>query len=338
MKESTKRIALWDNVKIFLIVAVIMGHSLGYFISEHMGCKGVYIFIYSFHMPAFIFVSGLFSKRTVNQNSIEKITPYILIYLFIKLISYFVNYINSGKYVSVNLLSESGMSWFCLSVFFMHLITMYTKKYRKGYILGISIVFSCLVGYCSGDADFLVGLRTVTFYPFFYLGYILEPDSIEQWLSDIKIRIIGGVVLVFALFIFVRYNARFDSVYDLFTGRHFYSDLPQYQILGGVFRLGTLMVSLAIIFMLISVMPRKRLIFSWVGQRTLPIYVFHGVCVFLIYNKLGMYRLPSLIPYGWQLMIIFISIAISLVCSNFVFNWLIKKIMGVEWKRVADIK
>lgn len=42
-----------DNIKSFLILCVVLGHML-----ELSGTGGWYRVIYSFHMPAFIFVSG----------------------------------------------------------------------------------------------------------------------------------------------------------------------------------------------------------------------------------------------------------------------------------------
>ena len=64
-----KRIALWDNLKLFLIFLVVLGHlTLQYFYSSQMFCT-VTMVIYTFHMPAFVFVSGLFSKKAINGET-----------------------------------------------------------------------------------------------------------------------------------------------------------------------------------------------------------------------------------------------------------------------------
>lgn len=46
-----------DNLKCFLILCVVIGHML-----ELVYAGGGYRIIYSFHMPAFIFVSGYFAR------------------------------------------------------------------------------------------------------------------------------------------------------------------------------------------------------------------------------------------------------------------------------------
>lgn len=332
MQEKSERIALWDNLKFLLIILVVMGHSLGNFMFQNDACKGVYIFIYFFHMPAFIFISGLFSKKTIKENKISKVTPYLLIYLLIKIISYLLQYGISGKYVPIDFLSESESPWFCLALFFMYIITMYTKRFRKGYVLTLALLLSCLAGYSAGNPDFLVWLRTVTFYPFFYLGYIWEPELIKERLCNIKFRVASVILLAAAFCLCVAYNNKFADAYNLFTGRHFYSELHGFQILGGVFRLGTFIVSLLLIFSLISIMPRGRFFFSGLGQRTLAVYVFHGPVIWLVYTWLGMKRLPDILPYGWQLMIPVISVLITLFCSNFLFHAFIGKILSDRWK------
>ena len=81
-----KRIEKWDVLKFVLIFTVVLGHIADYYAAESQVMQGLYMFIYTFHMPLFIFVSGLFSKRTVNEFRIDKIFGYIVVYLFLKLL------------------------------------------------------------------------------------------------------------------------------------------------------------------------------------------------------------------------------------------------------------
>ncbi len=50
MDSSRERIYLYDNLKFFLIFAVVLGHSLGDFLEGNNLFKSVFIFIYAFHM------------------------------------------------------------------------------------------------------------------------------------------------------------------------------------------------------------------------------------------------------------------------------------------------
>ncbi|MEI6580533.1 MAG: acyltransferase family protein, partial [Eubacteriales bacterium] len=67
-KNLSTRSAYWDNVKGILIFLVVLGHYLiAYYNSEKLNLAGVIVaVIYTFHMPAFIFVSGFFSR---SENS-----------------------------------------------------------------------------------------------------------------------------------------------------------------------------------------------------------------------------------------------------------------------------
>ena len=54
---------LWDNFKFFLIFCVVLGHYSGYYTDDIENMRRLFFFLYLFHMPAFIFVSGLSVKK-----------------------------------------------------------------------------------------------------------------------------------------------------------------------------------------------------------------------------------------------------------------------------------
>lgn len=64
---DNKRDAKWDNVKLILIILVVVGHVADYYMSKSTIMYIIRFYIYIFHMPAFLFVSGLFSKRVVRE-------------------------------------------------------------------------------------------------------------------------------------------------------------------------------------------------------------------------------------------------------------------------------
>lgn len=78
-----ERSLLFDNIKTVLIILVVLGHALEEISLEHeygiiRAC------IYSFHMPAFIFISGYFSVGGGAQTKVKKlllIVGYLISYL-----------------------------------------------------------------------------------------------------------------------------------------------------------------------------------------------------------------------------------------------------------------
>ena len=57
-----KRNAYFDNLKGILIFLVVLGHVLSSFAGEGSVARWLYLLIFSFHMPVFLFVSGYFAK------------------------------------------------------------------------------------------------------------------------------------------------------------------------------------------------------------------------------------------------------------------------------------
>ena len=65
---SEERIYYWDNLKCLLIFLVVVGHFLiPVYHDSGRSIEAVYFFIYLFHMPAFIFVSGFFAKSYLKK-------------------------------------------------------------------------------------------------------------------------------------------------------------------------------------------------------------------------------------------------------------------------------
>ena len=63
------RIALWDNLKFFLVTCVVIGHFADQFTDLSKIYDSIFLFIYSFHIPLFIFIAGLMFK---NKNITAK--------------------------------------------------------------------------------------------------------------------------------------------------------------------------------------------------------------------------------------------------------------------------
>ena len=59
-----------DNIKVVLIFLVVFGHLIERYIDTSDTLMAIYMFIYIFHMPLFIYISGYLSK---NVNKSKKI-------------------------------------------------------------------------------------------------------------------------------------------------------------------------------------------------------------------------------------------------------------------------
>ena len=59
--QTLKRDAGYDHIKALLIYLMVLGHLLTRF-GDGAAADGLYLLIFSFHMPAFLFVSGYFAR------------------------------------------------------------------------------------------------------------------------------------------------------------------------------------------------------------------------------------------------------------------------------------
>ena len=66
-----KRIEYIDHLKFFAIFCVLLGHSTEQISGDLFWDHPVWSFIYSFHMPLFIFISGLFFRSSLKKNYLQ---------------------------------------------------------------------------------------------------------------------------------------------------------------------------------------------------------------------------------------------------------------------------
>ena len=72
---NSDRIFLFDNIKFFLMLLCVIGHFALYDKTHFAFIRSLFLFIHTFHMQLFIFISGLFySKLKVKYNETKNNT------------------------------------------------------------------------------------------------------------------------------------------------------------------------------------------------------------------------------------------------------------------------
>lgn len=77
-----QRILFIDNLKCFAIFCVVLGHALQYTSGKYLEDNFVFNFIYTFHMPLFMMMSGYFFRTSLNLglwSFVEKKTMQLLL-------------------------------------------------------------------------------------------------------------------------------------------------------------------------------------------------------------------------------------------------------------------
>ncbi len=197
----SERISKWDNAKLILIFLVVFGHFLETFLEQYPVCESVYGIIYLFHMPAFLFISGMFSKKTINAEKLDwaKITPYLVLFVILDFGRFIVRY-HWDPTLTFRVFRITGVSWYLFALFVMIVVTHLLRKVDPKYVFCIAIGISLIIGYSKGIGYWFALYRIVTMFPFFYLGYLWDREKVERALGRPWIRILAIAVLILHLF------------------------------------------------------------------------------------------------------------------------------------------
>ena len=128
--ETVKRIQKWDILKFVLIFLVVFGHVVDTYFDQSGWAKSLIVIIYSFHMPVFVFVSGLFSKKNIQLKRYDKIIGYLFMYFAVKIIIAFGRLIATGE-MGFSVLSEGGLPWYMLAMFVFPLVAIAVRNFPQ---------------------------------------------------------------------------------------------------------------------------------------------------------------------------------------------------------------
>ena len=309
-----QRIQKWDILKFVLIFFVVLGHIC----EQYSGMRGIFIFIYSFHMPLFIFVSGLFSKRTIGEKRFDKIFTYFVLYIFIKVVLCISQFIFTDK-ISFRVFSEGGVPWYAFAIFAFCMITVLIKDIDPKYVFAFSIILACFAGYDKNLNDFLISSRIIVFYPFFYAGYALDADKVAQKLNKKPIRIISVTGIIgYIVFLCLQFD-NIEFLQPLLSGRNPFSALDRLSGYGIFFRAGYYVMAFTLGAMIISLIPDTlgKGTVARLGGRSVQVYALHYVFIHLLYHNLHIDELlEGLLPGSSKIIILPLSVIILLLCSS----------------------
>ena len=185
-EKSLGRIEYIDNIKGIACVLVVLGHAIQAAVTE-FDSNLLFKMIYSFHMPLFMFASGL-TLFSVNKNYDHKwlikkfeglIIPFVAWMLIPRLITN--NWSDFPEYLYKVFWKPDNARWFLLSLFLNHLVFYCVRRVLKR----ISIINEIVLdGLCV--AFFFVvaalplplNIKSIWWYYIFYiLGYYTRKYS-----------------------------------------------------------------------------------------------------------------------------------------------------------------
>ncbi|WP_210589952.1 acyltransferase family protein [Streptomyces sp. GESEQ-35] len=276
-QQKQQRDAFFDNAKYLAIVLVAIGHSWEPLKGDSRILEGVYSVVYSFHMPAFIVISGFFSRSfDMRPDRLKRLitgvaVPYIL---FETAYPLFKRVIAGDSGQEISLLDPWYLTWFLCALLIWRLTTPIWKLVR--WPLPIALGIAMLASVTPEIGNDLDLQRVLQFLPYFVLGLCMKPEHFRM-VRRRSVRIAS--VPVFAAALAVGWWA----VPRMNTSWFYHRDAA--QNLGAPWWAGPVMVlamfgcSVLLTACFFAWVPGRHMWFTALGAGTLYGYLLHGFLV-----------------------------------------------------------
>ena len=293
---KNKRNSTIDSLKGVLIILVVLGHWLEYGFA-HETNRIVFNYIYLFHMPLFILISGYFSKRTDFGTFIKKMQSLVEVYIVVQILYVGSSILLQGKSYNYSILyTPNAAAWYLLSLISWRTLLQFVpdKWLHRKSLLYLSIIVSIISGFIPlNDNEFSI-LRTLTFLPFFMFGFFLKNNNwkINKYSSNLFKY---SVLLIPLGIMFLIGNKDLSLV--------LYGKYPYYNS----YYSPQLMMSLRLVFLIVAFIMSINILslhtyihtyaLAFIGKNSLIFYIYHIIFLrlfVLILRKIGF---PTEFPF-----------------------------------------
>ncbi|GAA0069261.1 acyltransferase family protein [Clostridium sardiniense] len=279
------RNAYYDNAKFIFIFLVVLGHLLEPSINESNITKSIFIFIYIFHMPCFIFTNGYFTKIKSWKETFKECFKFLIMYIVIQaLFIAFTKIINVNSY-KWTLFTPYYIYWYIFAIVLWKFIFRLFYKINLKLLFIFSLIIGLAVGLIDTIGTQLSLSRVFVFFPFFILGYYCRINGLNIR-NAIKNKFIAINMLLIS-FIIVASNINVIKYSWLYCYSS-YSNLKVSQFNGIIDRSFLYLIQFILLLAVFSLIPAQKERFTTWGTNTLSIYLVHGFIIKFIL-KLGFY-------------------------------------------------
>lgn len=339
VKKSTKRIYKWDNLKCFLIVMVVIGHFVNQYAPISNTMKSLSLFIYSFHMPLFIFLSGLLQKKWNERYSFRWDKPlyYVMIGYALKGCIYGIKLIFHQEAV-FQWFEDTGIPWYMFAMAAFMIIAYIVRELPVWFVLPICIMAACLAGYDEQIGSFLYLSRIIVFFPFYYMGYHLDLKKLQEVLDKTWLKCLSAIFITdMMLYTLAKIEDHYSYI-RLFTGRNAYT-LIHVQNCGAIHRIMFYVIAILMGIAIISLIPNCKIpVMGTVGKRTLQIYFWHRLVLYILTFSGLTDQLVKQNPSGWIGIYLAVATILPFILAARIFSMPLTLIKNVENTMLVGIE
>lgn len=341
---AKERDYLWDNIKALLILTVVIGHVFESFKSSGIG-EELKFWIYTFHMPAFVFVSGFWSKRYCENGKVkgEKVAVLATYYFIFQVLIFILRKYIIGIDVNFSLFTPNVGLWYLLAMVAYYLFIPIFEKMPVYIAMPVIVLMGLFIGMESQAGTFFTISRIFVFAPFFFAGYYISGDVITK-LKSTNLRFVFGILAIILSIAMWWKNSFLPLQNELFYGKANYKEMNLSFMLGAFQRFYAYIIAALMIFGIIAIMPKCKTFFSYVGKNSLQIYIFHLFPVTVFYSNRDYFSFIKIDSFTDTLIAILVSTVFTFLLSfnifGYPFKWIksgvLKMYEGLGHKSKAD--
>ena len=262
-----------DNAKLLLVTLVVVGHTLALLAwgSFH---DQAYDFLYLWHMPAFVMVTGYLSRSfTYSRQRLWSLVRGLLVpYVIVEAALVGFREIVGGESSFHHLwVSPHWPLWYLPATFCWRLATPALRRLGMA-ALPVAVVISLVGGYV--DWDYLALRRILGFLPFFVLGMVATPENVTRLRAlprVIPLGVLAGTAVVGAT---LGDWAQTRWLYYSWAYGNVHSVLPAV-----VTRSILLAVGAAAALAVLALVSSRQSVLSRMGAASLVVYLCHGFVI-----------------------------------------------------------
>ena len=261
-----------------LVTLVVVGHSW-VLLPSNAVTDHLYDFLYAWHVPAFVFVTGYLSRsftyapRRLWQLVRTVVVPYVVFECALALFRIYVG----GEQLEDLFRDPHWPMWYLSALFFWRLLTpVFTRLDRlsTGVAVGVAVVTSLVAGLYAGDTLDLA--RVLGLLPFFVLGLTATTERLERlrapWVRNAALLVFLAIAV---LTTWTDALARTEWLYY----RSQYGELDVGDGRAVLTRAVLLLIGTLGAWSFLALVPRVHGWFTRMGAATLVVYLFHGFVV-----------------------------------------------------------
>ncbi|MGW3303340.1 acyltransferase family protein [Streptomyces rubiginosohelvolus] len=334
---AKKRDPYFDNVKYLAIVLVAVAHAWEPVMDGSRATRALYMVVYMFHMPAFILISGYFSRSfdmtapKVKRLLTSVVVPYLV---FETAYSLFKRYADDSPDMAISLVDPFFLTWFLIALFIWRVTTPIWQAIRHP--LPVALAIAMLASVSPDIGDDLDLQRVLQFLPFFVLGLLVKPEHF-QLVRRREVRLLS--LPLFAGALLFAYWAAPRMQLGWFYRANSAQEMGAPWWSGAVMTLAMFGCALVLTVGFLAWVPGRERWFTVLGAGTICGYLLHG---FLIKGAeyTGLFDRYTWLsdPVGLVVVSLVAAVAVTLMCAPLVgraLKWATEPDMNWAFRKVS---